>query len=256
MKTPYTITHALLLLSFILFISIGNVADANAQRIENPYFIEGKLDIPLVLGSGLMVGIAAKKFKNKPFLNTDELDALDPSTLKGIDAWAFKRKSIKAQQASDIMVVTSPIAPLLLLADKDARSHAGQVGFFFLEVGFINYSLMGITKELIKRKRPYLYDREIPYEIRQRPSATSSFYSGHTSMTAGFYFMSAKMFSDFNPDSKLRPFVWGTAAIVPAITGMLRVRAGKHYPTDVIVGYLVGAAVGILIPQIHKRKLD
>ncbi len=242
--------------SCLLFFSCQFSTDAMAQPIENPYFIKGGLDIPLALGSGLAVFISAKKFKNKPFLNTDELDALDPTTLRGIDAWAVRRNSIKAQQVSDILLITSPVAPLLLLADKDARSHAGQVGFFFLEVGFINYSLTALTKELVRRKRPYLYDRELPYELRQSPAATSSFYSGHASLSAGYYFMAAKMFSDFNPDSKLRPFVWGTAAIVPALTGMLRVRGGKHYPTDVIVGYLVGAAVGILIPQIHKRKLN
>ncbi|MEZ4886531.1 MAG: phosphatase PAP2 family protein [Chitinophagales bacterium] len=247
-------THYLLIFCS-LFLTCYNQVELVAQ-VDNPYVIKGKLDIPLMLGSGLAVTISAKKFKNKPFLNTDELDALDPSTLKGIDTWAFKRKSIQAQQASDILLVTSPIAPLLLLADKDARNHAGQIGFFFLEVGFINYSLTALTKELVKRKRPYLYDRELPYEIRQSPAATSSFYSGHAALSAGFYFMSAKMFQDFNPDSKLRPFVWGTAAVVPAITGFLRVRGGKHYPTDVIVGYLVGAAVGILIPQVHKRKLN
>lgn len=249
-QTPY-----LLILFTILFFTCTTPSSVVAQT-ENPYDVKAKLDIPLFLGSGLMVGIAARKFKNKPFLNTDELDALDPSTLRGIDAWAVRRNSIKAQQASDILFVTSPIAPLLLLANKNSRNHAGQIGFFFLETGFINYSLLALVKETVKRKRPYLYDREIPYELRQRPAATSSFFSGHTSMAAGFYFMSAKMFSDFNPDSKLRPFVWGTAAIVPAITGMLRVRGGKHYPTDVIVGYIVGAAVGILVPQIHKRKLE
>lgn len=248
-------THHFLLLCFLLFGVFTSTSIEVVAQTENPYQIKASLDIPLFLGGGLGVFVSSQKFKNKPFLTTDELDALDPSTLKGIDAWGVRRNSIKAQQASDILLITSPIAPLLLLADKDARSHAGQVGFFFLEVGFINYSLTALTKELIKRKRPYLYDREIPYEIRQSPSATSSFYSGHASLSAGFYFMSAKMFHDFNPNSKLRPLVWGTAAIVPAITGMLRVRGGKHYPTDVIVGYLVGAAVGILVPQIHKRNM-
>ncbi|MGB0932472.1 MAG: phosphatase PAP2 family protein [Chitinophagales bacterium] len=245
-------THYLLILAFLFFACV-TPSNVKAQS-SKLYTITGKLDIPLFVGSGLMVGIAARKFKNKPFLNTDELDALDPTTLRGIDAWAVRRNSIKAQHASDILFVTSPIAPLLLLANKNARSHAGQIGFFFLEAGFINYSLLALVKETVKRKRPYLYDREIPYELRQRPAATSSFYSGHTSMTAGYYFMAAKMFHDFNPDSKLRPLVWGTAAIVPAITGMLRVRGGKHYPTDVLVGYIVGAAVGILVPQIHRRK--
>ena len=44
------------------------------------------------------------------------------------------------------------------------------------------------------------------------------------------------------------------AAALPALTGYLRIRAGRHYPSDVLVGYLVGGAVGYLIPTLHKKK--
>ena len=44
--------------------------------------------------------------------------------------------------------------------------------------------------------------------------------------------------------------------MIPAITGYLRVKAGKHYPTDTIAGYLLGATAGILIPQLHKKKME
>jgi membrane-associated phospholipid phosphatase len=30
--------------------------------------------------------------------------------------------------------------------------------------------------------------------------------------------------------------------------------AGKHFLTDVIVGYTIGATVGVLVPQLHKKK--
>ena len=67
---------------------------------------------------------------------------------------------------------------------------------------------------------------------------------------ATFSFFTAKVFSDTNPNSKLRPWVWSSAALLPAVTGYLRVKGGKHFPTDVIVGYAVGAAIGILVPGI------
>ena len=65
-------------------------------------------------------------------------------------------------------------------------------------------------------------------------------------------FLTAKMYHDFYPESDARPYVWASAALIPAITGYLRVRGGKHYLTDVLVGYGVGAAIGILVPQLHK----
>ena len=60
------------------------------------------------------------------------------------------------------------------------------------------------------------------------------------------------MFDDLYTTSNARRYLWATAAIVPAIQGYLRVRAGKHFVTDVVVGYLIGAAVGLLVPSLHR----
>ena len=40
---------------------------------------------------------------------------------------------------------------------------------------------------------------------------------------------------------------------MPAVTAWARVGAGKHFASDVIVGYLTGAAIGYLVPELHKR---
>jgi membrane-associated phospholipid phosphatase len=50
--------------------------------------------------------------------------------------------------------------------------------------------------------------------------------------------------------------VWTGAITLPAIVGYLRVKAGRHYPSDVIVGYGVGALIGYLVPTLHKRTRD
>jgi hypothetical protein len=34
----------------------------------------------------------------------------------------------------------------------------------------------------------------------------------------------------------------------------LRVQAGKHFPTDVLVGAAVGSAIGYFIPYFHRQK--
>ncbi|MEM9023429.1 MAG: phosphatase PAP2 family protein, partial [Bacteroidota bacterium] len=43
---------------------------------------------------------------------------------------------------------------------------------------------------------------------------------------------------------------------VPATTGLMRVLAGKHFPTDVITGYAVGGAIGFLVPHLHRKRAD
>ena len=45
---------------------------------------------------------------------------------------------------------------------------------------------------------------------------------------------------------------WGTAATIPIITGYLRTEAGKHFYTDVAGGYIIGAAIGLGVPMLHK----
>ena len=60
------------------------------------------------------------------------------------------------------------------------------------------------------------------------------------------------MLNDFYPDSKAKPIIWTSAALIPAITGYLRVKAGRHFTSDVLVGFLVGAAVGWVIPELHR----
>ena len=60
------------------------------------------------------------------------------------------------------------------------------------------------------------------------------------------------MFHDFNPGSAAEPFVWGAAAVVPAAVAYYRIEAGKHFLTDNLVGYAVGATMGVVVPQLHK----
>jgi membrane-associated phospholipid phosphatase len=48
--------------------------------------------------------------------------------------------------------------------------------------------------------------------------------------------------------------VWVVAAAIPAAVGYMRYQAGMHFLSDNLLGYALGAASGILIPQWHKSK--
>jgi membrane-associated phospholipid phosphatase len=87
---------------------------------------------------------------------------------------------------------------------------------------------------------------------RKDNDAQRAFYAGHTAATAAATFYTAKVFSDFNPDSKARIWVWGLAAAIPASVGYLRYKAGMHFLSDNLLGYALGAGAGILIPEWHK----
>ena len=122
------------------------------------------------------------------------------------------------------------------------------------EATTINFGLTVITKSFFNRTRPFAYNPDVAEEMKLKRNARTALVSGHTSITACNTFFAAQVFSDFYPDSQWKPVIWGAAAAIPAITGYLRVAAGKHYPTDVMAGYAMGAAIGILVPRLHRNK--
>ena len=61
-------------------------------------------------------------------------------------------------------------------------------------------------------------------------------------------------FGKYNPSSNLTPYIWASSLLIVSAVGCLRYAAGQHFPTDVIVGAVVGSAIGYLIPLIHESS--
>jgi membrane-associated phospholipid phosphatase len=128
------------------------------------------------------------------------------------------------------------------------------LGSLWFQTNLSTLMLTDLVKNSLRRNRPFVYNAQAPLIDRMESDARKSFFSGHASMTACNTFFAAKIWSDMHPNSKLKPWVWTAAAAVPAYAALQRVQAGKHYPSDVIVGLAVGAAMGYLIPQIHLTR--
>jgi hypothetical protein len=118
----------------------------------------------------------------------------------------------------------------------------------------ITGTLYSLTAGSVRRSRPLVYSTEAPLEKRMEKGSQRSFFAGHTAATASATFFTAKVFSDFNPDSRAKPYVWTAAAVIPAVVGYYRYQGGRHFITDNLVGYVVGAGVGILVPHLHKKN--
>ncbi|MCO5248359.1 MAG: phosphatase PAP2 family protein [Chitinophagales bacterium] len=198
---------------------------------------------------------AIKHKKNQPFTEFEvgelayKMNKLDYSSIN-------RTYNKKIQLASDIGMVTFAAAPLLLLADKNIRKQSKYIIPMWAEVFTFNFALVGMTKELVRRTRPYVFYDDVPMELKTKKDARASFFSGHTSMTAASLFFMAQVYSDFHPNSKMKPLVWTGAAVLPLTIGALRYGGGKHFWSDILVGYLIGASTGMLIPRLHKRAFD
>lgn len=221
---------------------------------QSPYHFSWKKDVGLVALGGATVGLGAYYRSNLPILTAGEIENLNPNNVNGFDRVAIDNYFGSADRLSDYFWGGSHLLPALFLSGKKTRQDFGAIAGLWGEVFFINVGITILTKNTFRRTRPFVYNPAASIERKFTKTARSSFISGHTSMTAANCFFAAKVFADYYPESRWKPAIWTTAAIIPAITGYLRVRAGKHFPTDTIAGYLVGATTGILVPQLHKKK--
>jgi membrane-associated phospholipid phosphatase len=186
-------------------------------------------------------------------LTDEEIAAHDRNNVNAFDRPATYNSSYRAKTASDVLLVSSGLLPLSLLAAKDTRQDFGKIAILYGETVFITTGITYFAKGVILRSRPYVYNEDFALSEKQRVNARHAYFSGHTSLTAASCFFTAKVFSDYFPESKYKPLVWAGAIIVPAAVGYFRVAAGKHFPTDVITGYVIGATIGILVPHLHKN---
>ena len=175
--------------------------------------------------------------------------------IPAFDRWAidFYDPQSRANQVSDIPFYGSFALPFLFLVNERTRSDAGQIGLLYLETMAITGALFAQLNGRVDRKRPNVYSPEAPADIRLDDKSQNSFYGGHITATAAATFFTAKVFNDYFPDSPAKPFVWAGAAAVPALVGYYRMRAGKHFLSDNLIGYAIGAGVGILVPHLHKE---
>lgn len=174
--------------------------------------------------------------------------------LPDIDEVAFNyNNQNKANEWSDYTMFSSVGLNALLLLNKKTRHDFGRISLLLTETMLINGGLTNLSKATFRRPRPYVYDPNWAPDRLVKSTDRTSMVSGHTSGAAAGAFFFARTFSDYYPESRLKPYVWGVAATLPALTGYLRIKANKHYPSDVIAGYCLGATIGYLVPALHRK---
>jgi membrane-associated phospholipid phosphatase len=187
-------------------------------------------------------------------LNTSRIPSFDRISLRqNVDRYT------QAEESSDIGITWGTLTPaVLIVLDRRMRKDWIDVALTYLEAqtltsNFYAWSFLGPT--FIERFRPITYYAEIPLEERQWGGNRNSFYSGHVSVSAVTTFFMAQSYIDYHPEHRnLRWLYYGMAAIPPAIIGVKRIHALKHFPSDVTVGFVVGVVGGAVLPQIHKAN--
>jgi undecaprenyl-diphosphatase len=135
--------------------------------------------------------------------------------------------------------------------------------FMYAESGSLALTLTDITKIAVRRPRPIDY---INCPVTAAGPSTnpgcnstdlgSSFFSGHASAVASIGATATYLAFVRSPHS---PRPWITLAAFTLLTAFVsyeRVRSGEHFPSDVIAGSMAGAAIGVLVPHLHRHKQE
>ncbi len=233
-----------------------------SMKAQNPepekiYRVNYKWEAPATF-AGYAVGYYGfGLLKEKP-----RLDSATIINLNRDDIWFFDRKAAYqnpgnyhgAQLTSDIGLSIGLALPALLGFDDQIRKDWFPVLCLYLESLAVegHLYLWGGTMTH-NRIRPFVYNPGFDMNMKLGGGTRDSFFSGHTASTAVASFFTAKVYSDYHPELGNKKYWLFVAALIPpVVVGYSRLRASKHFPSDVLTGLAIGAATGILIPHFHK----
>ncbi|MCA9539523.1 MAG: phosphatase PAP2 family protein [Myxococcales bacterium] len=116
-------------------------------------------------------------------------------------------------------------------------------------------ALAGLVTQIAKTG----FGRPYPYLVRSGHAPArladgvnyASFWSGHTAVPMAAAVTLAGLLDRRRPSSAWRFVAWSVGPALALAAGGLQISAGNHYPTDVIIGAAVGAAVGLGQPWLR-----
>jgi membrane-associated phospholipid phosphatase len=190
---------------------------------------------------------------------------LDPSTISlGIDRNSIGNPSTKADKASDVtLIATMAGAPVLaLLTQRGVHGWDNVVRrplVLYGESLLLAEAATRLLKRSADRPRPFTY---LP--VSERPTSSAydvngdgaflSMPSGHATISfmATSYAASDNLLSHPDAGWQEHVAVASIGGLLAGATGNLRIKANQHFPTDILVGGLIGTASGVSIPLLHR----
>jgi membrane-associated phospholipid phosphatase len=180
----------------------------------------------------------------------------DTQLLGQVDDPVCNQFSVPAAQLSDLTLIAAIAAPAAYLTGPTIDDTDGDRLVIYGEALAIDLALAQVAKYVVHRPRPYLYNRgrdAARYAAAAGDDGWRSFYSSHAAMSFGAAVAGATLLGAANANPYARAAAWATGFAVASATSNLRVRAGLHFYSDVILGGLVGSAVGYAVPALHAQ---
>lgn len=246
-KRQYHFKKSGLLSGFFLLL----VFHAGAQN--GRYGLKPLPDISLATATTTLFAVTYfKQEKVKPLPEATIL-SLKRSDINSFDRIATYQYNKNVAHVSDGLAVGSVLMQSYFFFNKSTRSESFQIGSVAFQSLMLSQGLANAMK-LTLRNRPLMYNEHVPMDEKRKGDNRMSFFSAHTTTVSSMCFSFALAHQTYMPNHPANKAIWISAFTLPAIEGFLRVKAGKHYPTDVITGYLVGMGSSFLMHKLHLSR--
>jgi len=246
----------------------ATVSSAGASSAH--YEVSWRKDLPLTAGAALVAIYGQYRYFNMEV--PDEIIVRESGELLPWDRGFAGRYNKTADDVSKWSVALA-VAPLGLAGYSwyagDASGYdVGAFSLMFVQALALQSGVNFMVRSLELWPRPYVYakncevadgrDRNCSADAVEKAKsaegeAYGSFFSGHTSAAFTVAMFTGEWFSEMYPNSPYKNVVWAGAFSAAGMVGALRIAAGKHYPSDVIVGALVGTGISYGIISLHKN---
>jgi membrane-associated phospholipid phosphatase len=230
---------------------VVNASAAAQVRRPFPYRLDPAGEAVWLAGGAALLGASVAMDADLEPLTAEEIAALDPADINAFDRPATSRWSPTASDWSDGLLVATVGAPLALLASSVPTTIAVMYG----ETILLGNGIGQFLKAATHRTRPYAYndDPAVPFEEKQSLNARRSFPSGHAANAFGAAVFLSTVYDALHPTSAARPWIWVGSLTAAGTVSYLRYTSGKHFPTDILTGAVLGGAIGWAVPQLHRR---
>lgn len=226
---------------------------------KEDYRLNSSNDISLSITALLATG--AGNFLYSRMEIPDEQDRVHTRDLLPWDRKFAGRYSSTADFMSDAGSLLA-ITPLAIggAAWYSGNSNAQEFWTFsamFFQSILFQHGINMMTRSLELWPRPYIFSTSgegARKAQNAKAEAYGSFFSGHASAAFTVAVFTSEWYSEIYGNPGATRVVRALAFSAAAFESVLRVAAGKHYPTDVLVGALVGTGISYGILEMHKKK--
>lgn len=149
--------------------------------------------------------------------------------------WQEAGRDLTALGGTTVITLMVTCVTVFLLLWRHWRSAA------FLVVSVVGGLLISLAlKRYFDRDRPDLFEHG-------SETMTQSFPSGHTANSAVAYLAVAILLTKLAGSPRMKAYILTVGFAVPLLVGFSRVALAVHWPTDVVAGWLLGLAWGLLV---------